>query len=450
MSRLVIVGGSDAGIAAALRARELDAAVEVSVLLADSYPNFSICGLPYFLSGDVPDWRSLAHRTSEELERAGIELLLEHTAERIDAPAHTLTATDSDGREHALAYDKLVVATGAEPVRPPIPGLDREGVFQLHTIGDSLVLNEALERGPESAVIVGAGYIGLEMAEALRMRGLAVTVVEQLPSVLPTVDPELGTLVREELERNGVVVRNGVTVTRVEDDGERLAVLGDPGFRTTADLVLVVVGVKPDVTLAQTAGVTVGSRGALQVNRRMETNLPDVFAAGDCVVTYHRLLETDTYIPLGTTAHKQGRIAGENAVGGDRTFEGSLGTQVVKVFELAVARTGLRDGEANAAGFEPLTGESRWYDHKVYYPGAHQITARVTGEVGSGRLLGAQLAGHLDAQVPKRIDIAAVAMFQGLTVDALNDLDLSYTPPFGSPWDVVQSAAQEWSRMKRG
>ena len=213
---------------------------------------------------------------------------------------------------------------------------------------------------------------------------------------------------------------------------------------------LVVVGVKPDVTLAQTAGVTVGSRGALQVSRRMETNLPDVFAAGDCVVTYHRLLETDTYIPLGTTAHKQGRIAGENAVGGDRTFEGSLGTQVVKVFELAVARTGLRDGEANAAGFEPLTGESRWYDHKVYYPGAHQITARVTGEVGSGRLLGAQLAGHLDAQVPKRIDIAAVAMFQGLTVDALNDLDLSYTPPFGSPWDVVQSAAQEWSRVKRG
>ena len=446
----MIVGGSDAGIAAALRARELDPAADVSVLLADRYPNFSICGLPYFLSGDVRDWRSLAHRTSEELERAGIELLLEHTAEWFDARAHTVTAADVSGGEHELRYDKLVVATGAEPVRPPIPGLDRDGVFQLHTIGDSLVLNEALAREPESAVIVGAGYIGLEMAEALKARGLAVTVVEQLPNVLPTVDPELGTLVREELERNGVVVRNGVKVTRVEDDGERLAVLGDPGFRTTADLVLVVVGVRPDVRLAQTAGVTTGTHGALRVNRRMETNLPDIYAAGDCVATYHRLLEADTYLPLGTTAHKQGRIAGENAVGGDCTFEGSLGTQVVKVFELAVARTGLRDGEASAAGLEPLTVESRWYDHKVYYPGAHEITARMTGEVGSGRLLGAQLAGHLDAQVPKRIDIAAVAMFQGLTVDAMNDLDLSYTPPFGSPWDVVQSAAQEWSRLKLG
>jgi NADPH-dependent 2,4-dienoyl-CoA reductase/sulfur reductase-like enzyme len=371
LSRLVIVGGSDAGIAAALRARELDPGVELSVLLSDRYPNFSICGLPYFLSGDVSDWRSLAHRTSDELESAGIELLREHTAERIDARAHTLTATDADGREHELAYDKLVVATGAEPVRPPIPGLDRARVFQLHTISDSLVLNEALARGPESAVIVGAGYIGLEMAEALRARGLAVTLVEQLPNVLPTVDPELGTLVREELERNGVVVRTGVTVTAVEGEGEQLAVHGEPDFRTGADVVLVVVGVKPDVALGESAGIATGSRGALQVNRRMETDLPDAYAAGDCAVTYHRLLETDTYLPLGTTAHKQGRIAGENAVGGDRRFEGSLGTQVVKVFELAVARTGLRDGEALAADLEPLTVESRWHDHKVYYP-AHR------------------------------------------------------------------------------
>jgi NADPH-dependent 2,4-dienoyl-CoA reductase/sulfur reductase-like enzyme len=447
LSRLVIVGGSDAGIAAALRARELDPGVDVSVLLADRYPNFSICGLPYFLSGDVPDWRSLAHRTTEELEHAGIELLMERTAKSIDARAHTVTATDADGREHERGYDKLLVATGAEPVRPPIPGIDREGVFQLHTIADSLVLNEALARGPESAVIVGAGYIGLEMAEALRMRGLAVTVVEQLSNVLPTVDPELGALVREELERNGVVVRNGVTVTAIEEDGAQLAILGEPGFSTAADIVLVVVGVKPDTTLGDSAGIATGTRGALQVNRRMETSLPDVYAAGDCVVTYHRLLEADTYLPLGTTAHKQGRVAGENAVGGNRNFEGSLGTQVVKVFELAVARTGLRDGEAAAAGLEALTVESRGYDHKVYYPGAHEVTVRMTGEA-SGRLLGAQLVGDLTTQVPKRVDIVASALFQGLMVDALNNLDLSYTPPFGSPWDVVQAAAQEWSRVQ--
>ena len=444
----MVVGGSDAGIAAALRARELDPGVDVSVLLADRYPNFSICGLPYFLSGDVPDWRSLAHRTSEELNGAGIELLLEHTAKSIAAHTHTLTATDAEGREHEVGYDKLLVATGAEPVRPPIPGIDREGVFQLHTIGDSLVLNEALERGPKSAVIVGAGYIGLEMAEALRMRGLAVRVVEQLPNVLPTVDPELGLLVREELERNGVAVRNGVTVTAIEEDGAQLVIVGEPGFGATADIVLVVVGVKPDTALGESAGIATSTRGALRVNRRMETSLPDVYAAGDCVVTYHRLLEADTYLPLGTTAHKQGRIAGENAVGGDRRFEGSLGTQVVKVFELAVARTGLRDGEAAAAGLDPLTVASRGYDHKVYYPGAHEVTVRMTGEVGSGRLLGAQLVGDLTTQVPKRVDIVATALFQGLTVDALNDVDLSYTPPFGSPWDVVQAAAQDWSRVQ--
>ena len=172
----------------------------------------------------------------------------------------------------------------------------------------------------------------------------------------------------------------------------------------------------------------------------METNLPDVYAAGDCVVTYHRLLEADTYLPLGTTAHKQGRIAGENAVGGDRSFEGSLGTQVVKVFDLAAARTGLRDHEAAAAGLDPLTVESRAYDHKVYYPGAHEITIRLTGDPESGRLLGAQLVGHDDTEVAKRVDVAAAALYHGMTVDALNDLDLSYTPPFGSPWDPLQCA----------
>lgn len=444
----MIVGGSDAGIAAALRARELDRTVEVSVLLADRYPNFSICGLPYFISGDVPDWRSLAHRTIDELERPGVELLLEHKAESLDARAHSVTVTSADRGKHELRYDKLIVATGAKPIRPPFPGLDLEGVFQLHTIGDSLVLQEALSRGPERAVIVGAGYIGLEMAEALRTRGLSVTVVEQLPGVLPTVDLELGLLVRAELERNGVSVLSDATVTAIDERDNRLLVSGEPEFAIQADIVLVVVGVSPDAKLCADAGAAVGPGPALQVNRRMETSLPDVLAAGDCVVTYHRLLDRDTYLPLGTTAHKQGRVAGENAIGGNRTFEGSLGTQVVKIFELAAARTGLRDHEAIAVGLEPLTVESRSYDHKVYYPGAHEIVARLTGDRQSGRLLGAQLIGHRASQVPKRIDITASALFQSMTVDALNDLDLSYAPPFGSPWDAIQSAAQEWSRAQ--
>jgi NADPH-dependent 2,4-dienoyl-CoA reductase/sulfur reductase-like enzyme len=421
----------------------------VTVLLADRYPNFSICGLPYFLSGEVPDWHSLAHRTIVELEGAGIELLLERSAERIDAVSRVVAVRRADGAERELAYDALIVGTGALPIRPPVPGIDCEGVFQLHTIGDSLVLDSALSREPATAVIVGAGYIGLEMAEALHTRGLSVTVVEQLPTVLPTVDPELGELVRTELEENGVRVLTDTAVTAIDDQGGKLAVVAAPNVVLAADIVLVVVGVRPDTRLGREAGIATGARGALQVNRRMETNLANIFAAGDCVVTYHRLLDIDTYLPLGTTAHKQGRIAGENAVGGDRPFEGSVGTQVVKVFDLAVARTGLRDHEARAAGIEPLTIASNGFDHKAYYPGAHEIAIRITGERSTGRLLGAQLLGHLNTEVPKRIDIAATALHHDMSIEALNDLDLSYTPPFGSPWDAVQTGAQQWVNAQR-
>jgi NADPH-dependent 2,4-dienoyl-CoA reductase/sulfur reductase-like enzyme len=418
-------------------------------VLADSYPNFSICGLPYFLSGEVPDWHSLAHRTTSDLERAGIELLPEHTATLIDARVQTLTAVGPGGRDQLLRYDKLIVGTGARPVRPPIPGLELEAVYQLHTMDDSFQLADALARGPESAVIVGAGYIGLEMAEALHTRGLAVTVVEQLDAVLPTVDPELGQLVHDELARHGLTVRTGATVRAIEQAGPRLRISTEPDLTLEADVVLVVVGVRPDTNLGEAAGVETGARGAIQVNRRMETNLPNVYAAGDCVVTYHRLLDTDAYIPLGTTAHKQGRVAGENAVGGSRLFEGSLGTQVVKVFELAAARTGLRDHEATAAGLNALTVETHAYDHKVYYPGAREIAIRLTGDPGTDRLLGVQFVGHRDTEVPKRVDVAAAALYNGMAVDALNDLDLSYTPPFGSPWDPLQTAAQEWTRSSR-
>jgi NADPH-dependent 2,4-dienoyl-CoA reductase/sulfur reductase-like enzyme len=213
----------------------------------------------------------------------------------------------------------------------------------------------------------------------------------------------------------------------------------------TADLVLVVVGVRPETSLAAEAGAELGVKGAIAVDPWMRTNLPDVYAAGDCVITHHRLLGV-TYLPLGTTAHKQGRVAGENALGGNRQFAGSLGTQVVKIFDQAAARTGLRDHEAAPAGFDPVTIETQADDHKAYYPGSHRITIRVTGDRATGRLLGLQLFGHKDAEIAKRVDIAAAAVFHGMTVDAVSELDLSYTPPLGSPWDAVQMAAQAWTR----
>jgi NADPH-dependent 2,4-dienoyl-CoA reductase/sulfur reductase-like enzyme len=448
--RLLVIGGSDAGISAGLRARELDPSVEVTLLVADAFPNFSICGLPYYLSGDVPDWRDLAHRTRADLEAAGLGLLLDHTARAIDPAAKQVTVTDPAGADHRLGYDRLVIGTGAVPVRPPIDGLDLPGVHVLHTMADTFAVHQDLTGDAGSAIIVGGGYIGLEMAEAFTARGRSVILVEQAPTVMPTVDHELGELLGHELGRHGVQVINDVTIKAIHQENGGLTVAGEPDFSATADLVLVVVGVRPDTDLAVAAGVATGVRGALRVDRRMRTSLPDVLAAGDCVETWHRLLGAPTYLPLGTTAHKQGRIAGETAVGGTAEFAGSLGTQVVKVFELAVARTGLRDAEASAAGFEPVTVGSVEFDHKAYYPGAHQLHLRITGDRRTGRLLGAQLLGDQRAQVAKRIDIAATALFHDMTVEGLSELDLSYTPPFGSPWDAVQMAAQAWTREVRG
>ena len=443
---LVVVGGSDAGISAALRARQLAPETDVTVVVADRFPNFSICGIPYHVAGDVPRWQSLAHRTVSDLEATGMRLRLDTVAKAIEPGRQRLVV--GDGEE--IPYDELVIGTGAVPVRPPVEGLDRlgsaDGVFLLHSMADTFALTEALEQGPRDALVVGAGYIGVEMVEALITRGLSVTQVEALPEVLPTVDPELGRLVRERIEKAGVEVVTGVAVSSVRRD-DRLAVEGSAGFRREVDLVLVVVGVRPDTELARTAGADLGAKGAISVDRAMRTSAPHVWAAGDCAATYHRLLG-ETYLPLGTTAHKQGRVAGENAVGGSRQYAGSLGSQVVKVFDLVAGRTGLKDAEARAAGFEPRTVASTADDHKAYYPGAEPIAMRWTGDAHSGRLLGVQMVGHLGSEIAKRIDVAATAIHSGLTVDEISDLDLTYTPPLGSPWDAVQVGAQAWEAAR--
>jgi len=456
---LVMIGGSDAGISAALRARELDPSADVTVVVADAYPNFSICGIPYYVSGEVTHWRNLAHRTIADLESAGMTLRLDTTATRIEAGARKLTIRTPAEAEEVIGYDKLVVGTGAVPARPPIAGLDElgplDGVHLLHSMGDTFAVMTTLEQtGPASAVIVGAGYIGLEMAEALTACGLAVTQMEQLGEVLPTVDPELGALVRAELTARRVDVRTGTAVRRIgraaPGDAGRLRVdaTGADGAEVTrfADMVLVVAGVRPDSGLAAAAGAELGFKGAIAVDRGMRTSLPDVLAAGDCVITHHRLAG-ETYLPLGTTAHKQGRVAGENALGGSREFAGSLGTQVVKIFDQVAARTGLRDHEATAAGFDPVTIGIQADDHKAYYPGSHRLAMRVTADRQTGRLLGMQLFGHRHAEVAKRIDIAATAIFHAMTADQVSDLDLSYTPPLGSPWEAVQMGTQAWDRQ---
>ncbi|CAN5539754.1 FAD-dependent oxidoreductase [soil metagenome] len=456
---IVAIGGSDAGISAALRARELDPSAEFTVVVADAYPNFSICGIPYYVSGEVTHWSKLAHRTADDLAATGMTVLTDTRATRINSEAHTLAIRDPDGTVRHLDYDALIVGTGAVSARPPLIGLSgpdalgpEDGVHLLHSMGDTFEMMDSLTtRDPRTAVIIGAGYIGLEMAEGLTARGIAVTQIEALPEVLPTVDGELGALIHAERERNGVEVLTDTAVTAITraDQGAlrvEAAHGGEPVSRTV-DLVLVVVGVRPDTELAAAAGAELGVKGTIVVNEAMRTTLPDVFAAGDCVHTHHRLLGL-TWLPLGTTAHKQGRVAGENALGGNARFRGSLGTQVVKVFDLVAARTGLREHEALTAGrrWTPVTTASHPDDHKAYYPGATPINIRVTGDSRTGQLLGAQLVGHRSAEVAKRVDTYATALFHSMSVDALSELDLSYTPPLGSPWDAVQMAAQAWVR----
>jgi NADPH-dependent 2,4-dienoyl-CoA reductase/sulfur reductase-like enzyme len=441
---LLIIGGSDAGISAALRAHELDPGAEVTIAVADDFPNFSICGLPYYLSGETPDWRDLAHRT----EFPGINVLRQHTAASVDVARKSVAIKIAAG-EKIVRYDRLIVATGATPIRPNLPGGALDGVFLLHTMDDSFAVHRHLtEHQAESAVLVGAGYIGLEMADALKQRGLDVTLLSRSKTVMPTIDPALGLMVGEELERNGVRVLTNVSAMRIDQaaDGKQsqLSVTDSAGGQHPADLVIFAVGVRPNSDLAHSAGAKLGASGAIAITRRMETNLSDVFAAGDCVETYHRLLDRPTYISLGTIAHKQGRVAGENAIGGDRQFAGALGTQSIKVFNLAIARTGLLDHVARSGEFNPLTAATEANDHKAYYPGAVPLHILMSGDRATGRLLGAQILGPRKAEISKRIDIVAAALFQNAAVEDLNDMDLSYTPPFSSPWDPIQMAAQTW------
>ncbi|MFP4532972.1 MAG: FAD-dependent oxidoreductase [Desulfobacterales bacterium] len=442
---MLIIGASDAGIIAALRIREIDPEAEVTVMAADAYPNFSICGLPFYLSGEVADWQNLAHRSREEIEENGIGLLLNHRALAIDPKNRQVHVQSEDGKTRQIGYDKLLIATGAESVKPPIEGVNTDGVFFLRWMADSFAVKRFMEQqNPRRAVIIGGGYIGLEMADALTRKGLNVTLMEAAPEILTTLSPDLAGQIRAGLVSNGVQVITGQAVSRITRDQNALSVQTAAGHVETTDMVLVAAGAKPAAGLAQSAGIETGIGGAIRVDRTMATGAADIWAAGDCAETFHRILQANVYLPLGTTAHKQGRVAGENMLGGNCEFQGSLGTQAVKVFDRIAARTGLKAGEAAEAGFDPLTVPLTCDDHKAYYPGAQKLNIRITGDRSTGRLLGAQMVGHRKSEVSKRIDIFAAALYHGMAVSEIPALDLSYTPPLSSPWDPVQMAAMQW------
>ncbi len=444
MRNILIIGGSDAGISAALRIRELNPEIIPTMIVADSFPNFSICGLPYYISQEVTRWENLAHRTRQDIENGGINLLLEHTAQVINPGKKQVQVVDKAGTIKTLDYDKLIIGTGAVSWKPQISGIDNPGVFFLRWMPDCFQIDEFLNtRKPKTtAIIIGAGYIGMEMAEGLTKRGVKVNVVEFAESVMPSVDIDFGRKIQEMLAQHGITVTNNIAIESIEKIDNQLIVKGTNNYELATDMVLVAVGSVPNTELGQSIGINAGIKGAFKVNLKMETNIPDIYAAGDCVETWHRILKRYTYLPLGTIAHKQGRIAGENAVGGNKEFAGTLGTQSVKIFDKVVARTGLSENEAIKTGFKPVSADFETWDHKVYYPPAEKLYIRVTADKETKKILGAQILGAYKTEVSKRIDIFATAIFHEITIDEFSDYDLSYTPPLSSPWDPVQMAIQ--------
>jgi NADPH-dependent 2,4-dienoyl-CoA reductase/sulfur reductase-like enzyme len=438
---VLIIGGSDAGISAALRVRELDSAADISVLLKDQYPNYSICGLPFLISGETALPQQLAHRSLAELEGSGLQIQTNTTAVAVDA---TCQNVETHKGQHIL-YDRLILATGARARRPQLTGVDEAGVFSLRWMGDALRLQSFLiEQQPRHAVIVGGGYIGLEMADALHRRGLELAVVEHNAALLRTVHPSLAGSLQQALLQRGHTLHLNQQLLAIQRHGNALAVELSDGSLVHTEMVLLAVGAVPATELAARAGIALGAGGAMVVDRQMRTGVDRIWAAGDGVETYHRLLQRNVYQPLGTNAHKQGRVAGENALGGSRHYAGTLGSQVVQVFDQVVARTGLRSSEAKAAGWQARSVAFNCWSHKAYVPGAGSLQFRITGDGQSGRLLGAQMVGPTGAEVAKRLDTFAQALFHQLTIEAISDLDLCYTPPLSSPWDPVQMAAQHW------
>jgi NADPH-dependent 2,4-dienoyl-CoA reductase/sulfur reductase-like enzyme len=441
VSRIVVIGGVAAGMSAASQARRRQPEAEVIVLERGPHVSYAACGMPYNIADARRALDDLVVLTPADVRERDIDLRLRHRAVGVDVGRQVVSAQDLQGGGSVeIGYDALVLATGAAPVHPPIPGLDRQGVFVLRELTDGEMLKRRLgEEKPGRVVIVGAGYIGLEMAEAFRDRGLEVTVVEKMDQVAPGYDPTLARLVADALEGHDVTVQTGVTVQAVEEgDDASLAVRTDRGV-LPADMVLVSVGIRPRVELARSAGVALGETGAIAVDEEMRTSVPGIFAAGDCAEARHIVTGRPVWVPLGTTANKQGKVAGANAAGGAERFAGIAGTAAFKVFDLEVGRTGVTASEAAGLGMDVVTAISRQGSRAHGYPGASPLTTVLAVQAGTGRLLGAQMAGA--GVVAKRIDVFATALAAGFNVDQLEELDLSYAPPFAPVYDPVLIAA---------
>lgn len=441
----MVVGGVAAGMSAASRARRLRPDVEIVVLEKGRDVSYGACATPYYIAGVIDERKRLIRYDADFFRRERrIDVRLGAEAVELDARRKSVAYVADGGARETIEYDALVVATGAEPVRIPLPGIDLPGVLFLRTLADADAIKRLIDRGHvERVSILGAGYIGLEMAEAFSARGAAVTVFELLPEVLSTYDPDMSALVERHILDRGVILHKETRVEGFEParGSDRLGYVLAGGQRTPTDAVLVSAGVRPATALAESGGIELGATGAIRVDPRQVTSDPSVLAAGDCCEAAHVVTGKPTWIPLGTTANKQGRIAGENAVGGAAKFGGIAGTNTTKVFDLCAAQTGLSSAGAERERFSVSAVKVTTGSRAHTYPGGSPITVKLIFDVDSGRVLGAQMVGR--EGVAKRIDTVAAAIHGRMTVGDLAEVDMSYAPPFAPVWDPVLVAANQ-------
>ena len=441
--RLVIIGGDAAGMSAAAQARRMSSPDQLEIVAFErsSRTSYAACGLPYLVGGFVAAPDSLVARTPEEHRANGIDVRTRHEVIAIDTLASTVTARNLDtAGESVLGYDELLIGTGASGIAPPWPGIDAQGVLQLRTLDDAAQVERLLAAGARRAAVVGAGYIGLEVAEGLLERGLAVTVIEQLDAPMGAVlDADMAAGIAQAMRDAGIDLRLGTAVTGFTTSDGRVTAVDTASGPVPADLVLIGLGVRPNVELARAAGIDIGAAGGVVVDDHLRTGSPHVWAAGDCVESRHRITGRPVVVALGTHANKQGRIAGTNIAGGDAAFGGVLGTAITRFKALEIARTGLTEREAAAAGLDAFAVTTEALNRAHYYPGAQPMQIKLVAERGTGRLLGAQIVGGEGAG--KRIDVFATALWNDMRVAELGGMDLSYAPPFSPVWDPVLLAA---------
>ena len=446
--RILVVGGDAGGMSAAAQAtrvaKQHGRDLEIVAIDRGHWTSYSACGIPYWVAGDVSGPHALVSRTPEEHRKNGIDVRMLTEAVPLDLGARTVEAVDhAAGRTEWLGFDQLVLATGAEPRRLDVAGADTAGVFGIQTLDDGGAVVKGLTRDVRRAVVVGAGYAGLEMAEAMIRRGLAVTVVDRSPEPISSLDPELGVQVHQAMEGIGIDVVTEATVERFEtgDDGWVRSVVTDKGS-FDADIVILGTGVRPATALAAEAGLPLGESGGLRVDDRLRVEGHDgIWAAGDCVESYDRVSDRWVHVPLGTHANKQGRVLGTNLGGGDASFPGIVRTAISKVCDLEIARTGFGQTEVEEAGIDHVAVTIESTTRAGYFPGAEPMTVKVVAQRPTGWLLGAQIVGREGSA--KRIDAFALALWNHMTVGELAMTDLAYAPPFSSVWDPVQIAARK-------